>query len=138
VPTPDVPHPDDGWSLLPLQGVVRLAPRCPSRPTVLRVVSGKSRQFFPPPPNYGKHAKRVCEVARRGLGEENDYAAQVLLAVRRFFPELCDERGAPHPAAVVAVLRLHYTVGKGKLTREEHGPKVREFVADWMERDGCL
>jgi len=34
----------------------------------------------------------------------------------------------PHPAAVAAVLRLHWRHGKGALTVREHGPEIRSAV----------
>jgi len=42
-------------------------------------------------------------------------------------PDLCEP--TPHYAAVAAVIRLHYTVGKGRLTIREHGPIIRAAVA---------
>jgi hypothetical protein len=44
------------------------------------------------------------------------------------FPEFRQASGDPHPAAVSAVLRLHYEYGKGSLTKAEHGPVIRESV----------
>jgi hypothetical protein len=66
---------------------------------------------------------------RAGVNPDDDYAEQVNRWLRTQFPDLVDDQGHPHPAAIVAVMRLHYTVGRGRLTRTEHGPLIRGHVA---------
>lgn len=59
--------------------------------------------------------------------------AKVVDAHRRLYgDELADQLEAatsPHPAAIAAVLRLHYRVGR--LTVKEHGAEIRAAVREW-------
>jgi hypothetical protein len=62
------------------------------------------------------------------------YGEQIVAWLTEYFPELADEHGRPHPAAVAAVIRLHHRRGKGQLTKREHGPEIRAAVKAWAKR----
>ena len=76
--------------------------------------------------NRGVGRRPVPDVNR-----ERDYGLQVEAWLKRVFPEF----GA-HPAAIVAVIRLHHTVGKGRLTKREHGEQIAGAVRVWEARYG--
>lgn len=71
---------------------------------------------------------------RRRLTVESQiaYGEQIDAWLCRQFPDLCDP--SPHPAAISAVIQLHSVVGKGRLTRAEHGPLIRRAVATFDAR----
>ena len=66
------------------------------------------------------------------LSSEAEYGRQIAAWLARELPDVCDEHGA-HPAAVAAVIRLHYEHGRG-LTKTRHGAAIRTFVRAWEER----
>ena len=74
--------------------------------------------------------RRVASLTER----EAEYARQVVGAIRREFPELCDPN--PHPAAVTAVIRLHHVEGRVKLDNALHTSLINAAVKAWDERFG--
>jgi hypothetical protein len=62
------------------------------------------------------------------LAAQAEYGRSIQAWLTKCFPEL-----GPHPAAVAEVIRLHWRHGKGRLTRDEHGPAIRAAVAAWEE-----
>lgn len=66
------------------------------------------------------------------MAAQERYGREIVAWLAGSFPDLCSP--APHPAAMAAVIRLHWTVGKGKLTRAEHGAEIRAAVARFDER----
>jgi hypothetical protein len=54
-----------------------------------------------------------------------DYWERICESLRQLFPDLCDEMGRPHPAAILAVTHLHQKHGKGQLRKLEHGAVIR-------------
>lgn len=58
------------------------------------------------------------------LIRQEQYSRQIVEWLDRQFPELHG-----HPAAVLAVIQLHQIVGRGKLTRAEHGDRILRAVA---------
>ena len=59
------------------------------------------------------------------------YGDDIQAWLKANFPEF----GA-HPAAISAVVRLHFLFGRGCLTVSEHGGQIRESVARWERRWG--
>ena len=59
------------------------------------------------------------------------YGDEIQAWLNEKFPEF----GA-HPAAISAVVRLHFLVGRGRLTVAEHGGQIREAVSRWERRWG--
>lgn len=62
------------------------------------------------------------------LEQQARYAKAICAWLDRCFPDL-----HTHPAAVAAVIRLHYRYGKGNLTASKHGVEIREAVTRWDE-----
>jgi hypothetical protein len=58
-----------------------------------------------------------------------EYGEQIRSWLRSTFPEFGD-----HPAAVVAVIRLHHLEGKGTLTRGRHGELIQAAVRRWDDQ----
>lgn len=71
---------------------------------------------------------RTPQRRRATVESQVAYSEQVWGWVRDQFPELCDDHGQPHHVAVATVLRLHATIGKGQLTKAEHGPIILAAV----------
>lgn len=63
--------------------------------------------------------------------EQREYADSIVSWLNQHFPEFQQRLGNPHPAAVAAVIRLHYRDGKGNLTVRKHGGEVRAAVKAW-------
>lgn len=70
---------------------------------------------------------------QRDLLAEQKYADSIVAWLRQHFPQFDRPVYGPHPAAVAAVIRLHWLHGKGQLTVQEHGPEIRAAVARWEE-----
>lgn len=51
--------------------------------------------------------------------------------LRVSFPEFAD-----HPAAVATVIRLRFLVGRGRVTRAEHGDLIRAAVEHFDAENG--
>lgn len=76
------------------------------------------------------------------LEREKRYGLEIVEWLRAEFPEWNkDEGNGTHPAAVAAVIRLHFKHGKGRLTKGEHGAVIRDavcrFDAMLNEREGA-
>lgn len=67
----------------------------------------------------------------RRLIEQEEYCRQIVEWLDKRFPEL-----EGHPAAVIAVANLHYRLGRGKVTRAQHGEEILGAVAAFDERWG--
>lgn len=68
------------------------------------------------------------------LKEQVRYGDEIQAWLCQHFPEC-----GPHPAAIAAVVRMHFLYGKGRLTVTEHGAEIRGAVARWEGRWGkCL
>jgi hypothetical protein len=65
---------------------------------------------------------------------QGEYGRQLTAWLQRHFPDLCDEKGFPHPAAFEAVIHLHHRHGRGSLTAAEHGTVIRARVDAWNAR----
>jgi hypothetical protein len=63
------------------------------------------------------------------LAAQAEYGRSIQAWLTRCFPEL-----GPHPAAVAEVIRLHWRHGKGRLTKEEHGPAIQAAVVAWEKK----
>ncbi len=72
---------------------------------------------------------------RQTVAGQHEYADRIMAWIRRHFPDLGTDHST-HPAAVLAVLYLHDEHGKGSLTVDEHGPRIRAFVARWDREHG--
>lgn len=68
--------------------------------------------------------------------EQRAYADEIVAWLREHFPEVDRPVYGPHPAAVAAVIRLHWVYGKGRLTVREHGPEICAAVDRWEEAWG--
>lgn len=68
------------------------------------------------------------------LDRQREYGEEICAWLSESFPELRDPHGYPHPAAIVAVIRLHHQHGKGQLTKRAHGPAIRAAVKRFEER----
>lgn len=68
------------------------------------------------------------------LDAQSAYQDQIISWLKQNLPKLCDaHNGQPHPAAVVAVLRIHARSGKD-VELEEHVDEIRTAVSRWKER----
>lgn len=67
------------------------------------------------------------------MTRQEQYHEQVTSWLARNFPEVMDGE-LPHPAAFMAVVRLHHQFGKGTVTRGEHGELIRRAVKRFDER----
>jgi hypothetical protein len=65
------------------------------------------------------------------LIEQEQYSRQIVQWLDKQFPEL-----EGHPAAVVAVINLHHMLGRGKVTRAQHGAQILRAVAAFDKRWG--
>lgn len=68
------------------------------------------------------------------LERDRAYGEQIAEWLNHHFPDLRQPSGQPHPAAVAAVIGLHHSHGKGRLTVSEHGPEIRAAVRAWRKR----
>lgn len=73
---------------------------------------------------------------RSMLDEQQEYGQQICDWLGENFPTLCDDRWGPHPAAIAAVIKLHYAEGKGSLRKGTHGPVIRAAVKAWDDKWG--
>ena len=80
----------------------------------------------------GKPATWSPQAERSLLDEQRVYGDSIAAWLHEKFPALCDPD--PHPAAIAAVIRLHFKHGKGRLTVAEHGAEIRAAVADFKRR----
>jgi hypothetical protein len=71
---------------------------------------------------------------RHRLDEQQAYADEIVAWLRRHFPDLDRPVYGPHPAAVVAVIRLHWRYGKDQLTKDEHGETIQAAVGKWEKQ----
>lgn len=71
---------------------------------------------------------------RSQLDEQREYGEQICDWLNERFPQLRQASGRPHPAAIAAVIQLHFRVGKGQLTKSEHGPAIRAAVKAWEKK----
>jgi hypothetical protein len=67
----------------------------------------------------------------RVLDAQAQYGRDIQAWLSKHFPELDRPGWGPHPAAIAEVIRLHWRHGKGRLTREEHGPAILAAVEAW-------
>lgn len=67
---------------------------------------------------------------------EAEYGRSIAKWLEENFPDLKDTDGSPHPAAIAAVIRLHYLHGKGSLRKGEHGPEIRAAVKAFNKKWG--
>jgi hypothetical protein len=66
--------------------------------------------------------------------EQAEYGRQVRAWLAKNFPEYDRPKWGPHPAAVAEVFRLHWRYGKGRLTKEEHGPAIHAAIVAWRRK----
>lgn len=81
-----------------------------------------------------RNGGRKAPARRDLLGREAQYGRDVCAWIRKHFPDLCNTDWGPHPAAIVAVIRLHHLHGKGSLRPGTHGSQIRAAVEDWEHR----
>jgi len=77
-------------------------------------------------------SKRAASATER----ETEYGRSIVQWLSVNFPELCDPKWGPHPAAVAAVIRLHHVHGKQSLVKGAYGSVVRAAVAEWERKFG--
>jgi hypothetical protein len=73
---------------------------------------------------------------RSVLDRQAQYGEQICDWLNEHFPALKQASGRPHPAAIAAVIRLHYEHGKGSLTPGRHGSQIRGAVKAWEKKWG--
>lgn len=78
---------------------------------------------------------RVASPRRSMLDEQQEYGESICDWLNERFPGLRQASGRPHPAAIAAVIRLHFRDGKGSLTRQRHGVEIRAAVDAWHEAE---
>ena len=67
---------------------------------------------------------------RNTTAEQQAYADAIVASLRRHFPEFDRPVDGPHPAAIAAVIRLHWLYGKDVAVLE-HGGTIRAAVTTW-------
>ena len=79
------------------------------------------------------------QTARRAsdlLDSEAEYGQKIVDWLEAKMPDVCRPAYGPHPAAVAAVVRLHWRKGKGSLTVGSSGAEIRAAVQRFDERFG--
>lgn len=69
---------------------------------------------------------------------EADYGRGIVEWLSENFPELCDPKWGPHPAAVSAVIRLDFRDGKANRSKRGWGREIRGAVGEFDRRYGGL
>lgn len=65
------------------------------------------------------------------LDAEAEYGRGIVAWLTENFPELCDPKWGPHPAAVAAVIRLDFRDGKANRSKRAWGREIRGAVAEF-------
>lgn len=68
------------------------------------------------------------------LDAQAKYAGEICSWLWQNFPEICDERFGPHPAAVAALIRLDFIHGKGSRGKSSYSREIRAAVKQFDAR----
>lgn len=122
------------FAALPEQVIVRHVQRYDNDPDVtVGALVFRLRQ------EVAKLSRPASPMSRDLMAREAEYGREIVQTLTSHFPELCGENG-PHPAAVAAVIRLHWRNGRGNLRVKRDGSAVRAAVAEfnrrWFDDDG--